>query len=1032
MDLDAVQDAVVALSDEADAIVLGAAGTGKTATVVELVADRVLGRGWAPGDVVALAASRRSAAALRDRLAARLGVPTPGPMARTAASLAHGIVARAAAAAGSPPPVYVSGADHDRIIAELLAREIEDEADAYWPSRIGRATRSLAAFRTELRDLYARAVERGIRSAALAALGREQDRPEWVAAAAFQEHLAERIEQEYRGLTPLDSVYVTRRAAELVDLRDAAAVPPRLVVVDDAQELTHGGANLLRALGAAGARVVALGDPDLATSGFRGALPGAFLAPALWGGIGRPRPEPIVLGTVHRHGEAIRAAVVAAGPSDSALAGRQRTARPGPGTAPGEAFGVVLAEPGDLVALLARTMRERRVSGTSWDRMAVIARTGASVPRLARELRGLDVPALGAGVAEVGRGDWAVASIVAAVRIALDAAGGGAVELTPEDAELLLTGSIGRLDPLSLRRLRASLRRQAVEADAGDATRPALLVAQALAAPGGFAMLDRSPEGRAAARVAANLHGAIAVATAGGAIDELLWAVWSASGLERVWGDAARGAGLAADEANRHLDSVLALFGSAKRFVERSPSAPARAFVDAWLAAEVEEDSLAPRSRTPSVHVGTPSSLVGEEFDVVAIVDLQDGVWPDPRIRGSLLGIEDLVDLDAGIDARTVDRRRLVVADELRMLAASIGHARTTVILLALEGEEDTPSPFLAAIGTPRTPEELGEDASAPMTLRGVVGRLRQRVVAGDAPAAAGLARLAAEGVPGADPAEWYGLLDPTTEAPLAGQGEELPVHPSSIEQWELCELHWAIGRLGGDASTSDSDVGTIVHDIAHDIAGSPEPPHAEELIERIRVRWADIEFESEWLADKEWARTEAIAHRLADYQRRLAESGGSTLASETRLGLAIGRALLSGRIDRVERVVEDGRELAVVVDFKTGRSAAKLTGPQLEDHAQLAAYQMALADGAIEGLDGLPDGVEFGGARLVVLAPESKQLERPQALLDADRRAGWEARILSAADGMSGAAFTAFVDAHCRGRGGGLCRIHVIEAVSS
>jgi superfamily I DNA/RNA helicase len=77
--LDASQLAVVELPDGASAAVLGAPGSGKTTTIVELVADRVLARGWDPRSVLVLTSARPAAARLRDRLAVRLGVPTDGP-----------------------------------------------------------------------------------------------------------------------------------------------------------------------------------------------------------------------------------------------------------------------------------------------------------------------------------------------------------------------------------------------------------------------------------------------------------------------------------------------------------------------------------------------------------------------------------------------------------------------------------------------------------------------------------------------------------------------------------------------------------------------------------------------------------------------------------------------------------------------------------------------------------------------------------------------------------------------------------------
>jgi len=1037
VELDVVQASVVALADDADAVVLGAAGTGKTTAAIEVVADRVLDRRWDPASVLVIAATRRSAARLRDRLAARLGVTTPGSLARTTASLAHAIVARSAAAEGARPPRYVSGADHDRIIAALLTEEIESDADGYWPDSIGRAVRGLGAFRSELRDLYARAVERGVRSERLAELGGQQERPAWTAAAEFMPKLAARIEREFAGFTPLDSTYVMRRAAELARAGDPSVPALRLIVVDDAQESGYGATELLRALGAGGSRIIAFGDPDLATGGFRGALPGAFGSPATWSAIGR-EPERIVLGVVHRHGSAVRSAVSAAVAGiGAANAGRQRAATAT--TTEGRALAVTVRDSGALVAYAARLLRERAVDGTEWSDLAVVVRTGGAVPRLARELRALEVPAAVAGVGEVRRDDWAVTGLLAVARIAL-ASAGGEIRISPAEAEAVLTGSVGRLDTVSYRRLRTSLRRDALAVDPIDSRASGELVANALEVPGGFLAIEHQ-EGRAAQRSAKVVHAAIAAARGGASAEELLWTIWSESGLERLWGDQAAGAGLVADEANRHLDAVLAVFAAAKRFNERAPAAPAAQFFDGWAGADVEEDSLAVRSDDRAVVVGTPSALMGMEFDTLLVADLQDGVWPNPRVRGSFLGTIDFADLAEGIDPASIDRRREVLHDELRMFASAAGKARHSLVAIAIDGEELSPSPLLAFLPEQRSIGD-DEDAIAPLTLRGLVGRLRRDLTRGDRSAAAGLARLAAEGVPGADPAQWYGMSSLTTQAPIVPDGHPVEVHPSQLGAFLECPLHWLLGQLGADTSSAAASLGTIVHRAADAIAADELEPTAAAIFDRILESWGEFEFESDWIDEKERARAAGIARRLAQYEADLAASGGTTLVSETRLQLELGRAILQGRIDRVELVVEDDVELAVVVDFKTGRESKNSTKAQLEANAQLATYQLALAAGAIGGVDeagGIGDAL-YGGARLVILTPLRGQSEEPakydvrsQVPLDAARAAEWREVIANAADGMAGSTFFASIGSHCTAwGGGGLCPVHIVQAVSA
>ena len=155
-------------------------------------------------------------------------------------------------------------------------------------------------------------------------------------------------------------------------------------------------------------------------------------------------------------------------------------------------------------------------------------------------------------------------------------------------------------------------------------------------------------------------------AAAGAAIDELVWSVWVGSGLAELWGQQASGSGVIADEANRHLDAVVALSTAAKRFVERRPEARPGIFLDAWGATSVQEDSLAPRGRADAVLVGTPSALIGRELDTVVA-----GCTGFPPAPGSLLGVPDLVDSPDGRPA-VADRRREVLHDELRLFAAAL------------------------------------------------------------------------------------------------------------------------------------------------------------------------------------------------------------------------------------------------------------------------------------------------------------------------------------------------------------------------
>jgi len=1046
--LDPGQRRVVELPDDADAIVLGGTGTGKTTVAVETVADRVLERGWEPGSVLAIAASRRSAALLRDRIAARLGVPTPGPMARTPASLAHSIVAADAVRRDAPPPVYVSGADHDRLIAAIVDEEIAEDADEYWGrAGLGRDVRGLAAFRGEVRDLIARAAERGIGARRLAALGEERGRPEWSVVAAFIPKLAARLEDEHQGFTPLDSGYVLREAADLV-LADAADIPAlRLVVVDDAQELVLGAQRLLAAFAGRGTRIIAIGDPDLATLTFRGAMPAGFAAPdGLWAGVGR-EPGRLALTTAWRHGAKVRAAVgrVLSGMAEpvNGVPGRRQVVAPDPD---GSVEAVLVPGSHEQAAYVARRLRERHArDGVPFASMAVVSRTAGSAARLAHELRGMHVPTEAGGETTRGRSDYATRGLLLTVAVAA-----GVVELDADVAEELLASCLGRLDPVGLRRLRMGLRTEALKVGRDESGRD--LLVEAMRLPAAFDVLDFGPS-RVARRVAETVGAVRARLADAASIEEALWEAWSRSGLAKEWGDAARGAGIDADLANEQLDEVLALFDAAKRFVERTPEARVETFLSRRLGARLVDDSLVRRAVGDAVVVGTPSSLLGREFDTVVVIDLEEGVWPNLRPRGSLLRVGELAE-GAPPPVTATERRKEVLDDELRMLAAAVGKAARRVIAVGIRSGDTSPSPLLRRIA-PRLEQvdeatgetriepvvdEVDPDRLEPLTLRGLTARLRRELTrsvgedgerAPSRPAAAGLARLASAGVPGAHPAAWYGLLDVTTSAPLKEPEEDVHVSPSKLGAFETCQLHWVIEHLGGGSGSFAASVGTIVHAVAEHI----EDETVDEILPGIEHALAALPYESEWEAAADRVRAAEYAARLVAYQRQLRADGGVTAGREVPFEVRIGRAVLKGKVDRVERM---GDGSAVVVDFKTGKESSYTSDGSVAGHPQLAAYQVALEAGALlGGLEGFTAAIENGGARLVVLGREPKKssggVDAPrQAPLAAEEVAGWHERILRAADGMAGATFVASIASHCTDKYSyGPCSIHIVEAVS-
>ncbi len=92
-DLDESQQAVVD-HPGGPLLVLAGPGTGKTTTLVESVVDRIERRGLRPDQLLVLTFSRKAAADLRTRIAARLGRSVVTPMVMTFHAFCYALVRR--------------------------------------------------------------------------------------------------------------------------------------------------------------------------------------------------------------------------------------------------------------------------------------------------------------------------------------------------------------------------------------------------------------------------------------------------------------------------------------------------------------------------------------------------------------------------------------------------------------------------------------------------------------------------------------------------------------------------------------------------------------------------------------------------------------------------------------------------------------------------------------------------------------------------------------------------------------------------
>ncbi len=1008
-------------------LVLAGPGTGKTTTIVEAVAARI-DRGVDPEQILVLTFSRKAAAELRTRITARVGRTIREPLARTFHSYAYGVLRRAALLRGEAPPRLLTAAEQDAVVAELLRGDLAGEGAVRWPESLTPAL-TTTGFRTELRELLLRATERGVGADVLAAWGRELGHDAWVHAAAFQE--------QYEAVTAFstagrgdasgyDPAELVRAAiAELAadpDLLRAERERARWLFVDEYQDTDPAQVELLGLLAGGGGDLVAVGDPDQAIYAFRGAEPrGIVEFPERFRHAdGRPAAR-LSLGVCRRSGAELlaigrRVAEGLPGPWEHRRLqpAEDTTPRSGGGTAPGAAEVHVFGSTAVEAAYVADALRRAHLlDGVPWSEMAVVVRTALALGPLRRALTAAGVPVAVSTDDLPLHAQPAVAPFLGALTVLLPRPGVPAGELPLDEpaAEALLASPLGGATVLDLRRLRRAVRialaRRGVDAAERGTPLATVLTDEFL--------LAELPEhvARPAARVAGVLAAGRASLAGGGTAEDVLWAMWQRSGLAGRWSRASAAGGAAGAVADRDLDAVVALFDAAAGFVDRLPSADVRAFVEHLAAQELPGDTGAARAATPqAVRVLTAHASKGLEWDVVCVAGVQEGLWPDLRDRGSLLGTELLVERAAGIDGTAVDRRTLALAEERRLFYVACTRARRRLLVTAVEGALDgadagaTASRFLDLVAPP--PEDGRPLTPLPrsLTLPALVAELRRAVADPQTPparraaAAAVLRRLAEEGVPGASPDDWWGLAPLSDDAPLVPEELTVRVRPSAIETFQRCPLRWVLGAVGAEASPDATrTVGSAVHAVAQRVAdGLPATEARDALAAELDL----LDLGPGW-SDQ---RQRVAAHDMLDrFLRWHAANRRELLAAEADFDVVLGRARIRGQVDRLER---DGEGRLVVVDLKTGKSAAR----EIETHGQLAAYQVAIAAGAFGG-----HGSDPGGAALLQVGSGAKAKEQHQEPLPAGVpvEQTWAGELLArVGEGMGAATFEVRTGSHC------------------
>ena len=947
--------------------------------------------GAEPRSVVLLAPTRERAALLRDELSRRAmaahGSGAEGrlelPTVMTPLAYAFALVSEEAASNGLAQPSLVTGADQDALLENLLS-----EVPAGWPESIDPAAISLAGFRAELRDLVSRCTERGLTPENLAALGVEHGREEWQAAAGiFESYLVSLALEGSMAIDAgarFDSGVLVDRACAVVETGEEID----LLAVDDAQDFTASGVRILEALAACASRVLVASSPDMTVEGFRGGMADAASRVARSSALAHRKCVTLTLERSFRQEPAltrIAASLASRLPLEGAPSALRKMEI---GEGRTETFALALAANEEAEARdIATAIRLLgAIHEVPRDDIAVVCRSASTARALAERLTRVGIDAAAPLRATALRDEPVIRDLFTIL-----AWGFGIEQLRTERLVEILRGPWGGIDDGMLR----ELRRWALAHGTGTSGDRAILDIidnSDVPLPGATDENGGATRGRdrylraltSPLRRLRRMREAIDAARETGILP-LLWAAWEASHLAKRWqGEAIAPASSVqarsrAKLANARLDALGALFTAADRYEERRGGDDIAVFMAHIESQAVPEDSLSARGRVSGVvRVLTPAAAAGESFDTVILACLNEGVWPNLRLRSGLLGAADLaLHLDhpglatSRAELRAI-RRSMNLNDEIRLAVAALSRARSRVLVTAVDNDESAPSGLFRVLenaahigGVPSGWVASALESASP----GPFPEARQLVaaLAREFPSepngpneqarrshvAELLTALEREGVECASPETWYYQELTRTDPALPTDGT-LALSPSSLATASQCSRAFLLESAGARTSVGPAqEVGTLIHALAeaHPKAG------AAELVAAFEKSYpAGKVDEQNWRTRTERARIIRMLEKLGAYQ----SAHPHVAAVEKRFAVALGESVeIRGSIDRIEREAGGLR----VVDYKTGKTAKSKT--DAERDPQLAAYQYALRHTESEE--------SVNGASLVYLGTDAK-----------------------------------------------------------
>ena len=974
--------------------VLAGPGTGKTTTLVAAMAGRLVGPdALKPDQVLGLTFGRRAALDWRAKVTTAVGGGLV-PHVSTFHSFCYALIRKYDPQAAAEMGIrLLSGPEQQVRVRELFLGAISDGRITL-PEELSPALQTRGLIE-EVRSVMSRTRSHLMESEDLAELGKRVGRPLWELVGLFMDEYIENIKIQ----NSLDYAEVIYKAhlllKENTQMCRELQSTYKAIFIDEYQDTDPGQVALLKQLVTQETSLIVVGDIDQAIYGFRGAdETGIRKFAEQFSLIYGQEIHDVVLTTCRRFGSNIRMAATAVIdkhiPAGLDVRLMQQHRNPvctsaEVGTIDTYTFDSDGAQAAHIADLVARAHAEKQMQ---WSDIAVIVRSASrSIPAIYRALVSAGIPVEVAADEIPLHLDPATEPLMTLLQVIAKPS-----TLHGDVAQAILTGPIGQVDSVDLRRFVHALRQK--DRTPERVARPSgELLVHVLNNVEDLLLETDARHKKVVDRIifVGNLIRDCRTAVQQGATaHEVMWRIWQATSWPDELMTTALGHGVIAGRANRDLDAICSLFDQANRFVSQGRARGLQVFLDEILAQEIPAEALADNQvRSNTVRLLTAHRSKGLEWPFVVIAGVQEDVWPDIRLRQTLLQSdrighkEELMPITVR-ETLIAERRLFYVA-----LTRAMQHVVITTVNEARNDEGAVPSRFIDDVCNSHaivtSVQEVGRPYRA-LSADAVIGQLRRVLIDENSSlalkhaAANRLAQLANSGFPSlasANPENWWGTL-PRTQNNAAKPVEPVSLSATTIESIEACPARWFLERQVNAVAQSQAPMvfGTILHAIAQGLQNNELEPTLEALDAQIDKVWPAMPFEADWITQDERDEAREASKRLLQWLTKNSEVHSiaeSDLSLETTLSYADEdgterdiKVSITGSADRIQFNV-DG---VIVYDYKTGRNPAK----KIETNVQLALYSYLIEHGTYTDSDkkvSLSSGTPIIGGALVHLRLE-------------------------------------------------------------